>query len=515
MNFKKDYFLKKLSENLDFVLGLVIFITYKFFFTWLLWQGRGVPPEPDDSYFYLASASHLMSPQTFEEFRLLPFSIWLNILTFFTGGNLESAYRLNFYIGPIIMFLALFYFLSKLEVSRIIRLFLIVILTLYSGSGAYHGFYWVVPSFYQLAVFFTLAGFLVQKKVIPFWKILFGSIAFIFIHPTSILISTVFFVYLALLFFIKRDTAIIKNAAQLAISISVAFATYYLLGTALPPSGSPQSFQSNFSLIAEFLQGKLEPVSLQVIISEYFAILFFHPLSTIAYLCVLFLVYLSKQFKLLMLYFSTMVLVIVSSFIPYGSRTLAFLWPLTFIIIGYAIVELYRLMSKFTPKIKSLTVVPVMLLIISATTANLISIKSINATKNYFWDRTCVQKVAGQKVGFYSHEASHAFILHGLKAQNSVFLTSDHLSDVAYNGAFIVKANQQTEPEEKLSAFEQFLARNITRRTSNQEVKFPQNAWTQSLINQETLGIKLQEQNLKLSHAYDCGDFQIQEVTKL
>ena len=504
-----------LTKRYDFVLGFIFFITYKFFFTWLLWRGRGVPPEPDDSYFYLASASHLTSPQTFEEFRLLPFSVWLNILSIFTGGNLENAYHLNFYIGPVVMFLALFYFLSKLELDKRIRFFLIVMLTLYSGSGAYHGFYWVVPSFYQLAVFFVIAGLLIQGKVIPFWKIFLASLGFIFIHPTSILISTIFFIFTAITILVKRETATFKNSAKIAISLVISFAIYYLIGKSFPSSGSPQSFQSNLNLIAEFLQGKLEPVSLQVIIREYFAILFFHPISTIAYFSALFLVYLSKQFKLLVLYFSTMALVMISSFIPYGSRTLAFLWPLTFMIIGYATLELYRLMSKFTPQIKSLIVVPVLLLLVSATTLNLISIKSINATNNYFWDRSCPQKLTGQKVGFHSHEDSHAFILHGLESGNSIFLTSDRLSGVTHNGAFIVEASQQTVPEEKLSAFEEFLTRNITRRTPKQIVDFGQNVWTQSSIDQERLETKLREQNLKLRHTYDCGHFQVRQVIKL
>lgn len=511
----KEYFFKKFPQNFDFVLGLLIFITYKFFFTWLLWQGRGVPPEPDDSYFYLTSASHLMSPQTFEEFRLLPFSIWLNVLSFLSGGNLESAYRLNFYIGPIIMFLALFYFLSKLEVSRIIRLFLIVILALYSGSGAYHGFYWVVPSFYQLAVFFIIAGLLIQPKIVPFWKIFLASFGFIFIHPTSILISTIFFIFTVITLLIKRETAIFKNSAKIAISLVISFAIYYLIGKSFASSGSPQSFEISANLLVGFLQGKLEPVSFQVIEKEYFAILFFHPLSVIAYFSALLLVYLSKQFKLLALYFSTMALVLISSFIPYGSRTLAFIWPLTFMIFGYAIFQLYVLMSKFTPKIKFLAVVPVVLLVTVASAFNLISVKSINLTSNYFWDRSCPEKVKRDKVGFYSHEASHAFILYGLNPLNSVFLAPERLPEIVHDGAYIVKAQTLTEPKMKLSKFEQFLTENVTRRSSNKPVNFPQNVWTQSSVDQEALEADLRGENLKLQDAVDCRYFKVQKVTKL
>ena len=95
------------KKHYDLILGFLFFISYKFWFTWLLWQDRQVPPEPDDSYFYLASAANVFNPQNFEGFRLLPFSIWMKFLAIFTQGNLESSYKLNFFTGPLLMFLAL------------------------------------------------------------------------------------------------------------------------------------------------------------------------------------------------------------------------------------------------------------------------------------------------------------------------------------------------------------------------------------------------------------------------
>ena len=64
-------------------------------------------------------------------------------------GDLEKAFEINFYVGIIFMFYALFFFLRKIETSIYQRVIFITFLGLFLGSGAYHGFYWILPSFYM------------------------------------------------------------------------------------------------------------------------------------------------------------------------------------------------------------------------------------------------------------------------------------------------------------------------------------------------------------------------------
>src|SRR3972149_10823794 len=340
---------KIFKKHYDLILGFLIFVSYRYVFNFLLFYKRDVPPEPDDSYFYLANAANALKPDTFESFRLLPFSLWVKFISFFTKLNLESAYELNFYIGPIVMFVALAYFLRRLEANKRIRLFLIFIITLYSGTGSYHGFYWVVPSFYQLALFFVVLSFVISQKIDKFWKIFTASFTFIFIHPTSIFVSMIFLAYPFVYFFIKQkfQLATFFNTAKVIFALAVSYGLYVLIGLNFPHAGSPESFETILKLLTDFISGNLKADSFPVIWSEYFSIFFLNPLTTTIYFLMLFFLYKAKRFEVLSGYICALILVLFSSFLPYGWRALGFLWPLTFLMIGYAIVGFAASFEKF------------------------------------------------------------------------------------------------------------------------------------------------------------------------
>lgn len=511
----QEKLVKFVKFNYDYVLGFIVFISYRYFFTWLLWHGRGVPPISDNAYFYLSSAHNLFNLQNFEQFRLVVFSVFLNVLGLITKGNLESAFKLNFYIGPIIMFFALAFFLKKLEASKNIRLLLLIIMSLYSGSGAYHGFYWVVPSFYQTALFFVILGFLVSKTKVNFWRVLIASFLFIFIHPTSIFVSAVFFAYFFIASILYRTDDVLKsNFKRLIFSLLGIYAIYYLVGRIFPSAGSPESFQTNSSLVKDFLTGRLAPISLPVIWQEYFAIFFFNPLSILAYFLMFCSVASVRQAKMLTLFISSALLVVAGAFIPYGARTLEFLWPLTFIVVGYALVGLFRFMGKLTSFIKYLTIAPLVSLIVFATIFNSISIETLNAAKDYSWDRSCPAKLNNSKTFFTNPEALYAFNVYGLNQNSGIFLTEDKLP-LLKEGTYLVQPIDTPQPKVKLSGLEEFLVKKITRRKEPVKVQFPQNSWTQNPTSNQLLYAKLAKNNLVTNLAYDCQKFIIYKIKSI
>lgn len=512
MNFKKKI-IKILRPNYDYVFGFLIFISYRYFFTWLLWHGRGVPPVSDNAYFYLSSANNIFNLQNFEQFRLVIFSAFLSTLGLFTGGNLETAFKINFFVGPIIMFFALAFFLKKLEANKNIRLLLFLIMALYSGSGAYHGFYWVVPSFYQLALFFVILGFLVSKTKVNTLVICVSSFLFIFIHPTSIFVSGIFFAYFFMKLILRRVNNVLKNNFKwIAISLAGSFALYYLIGRAFPSAGSPESFQVGAQLLRSFFTGQAKPISLPVIWREYFAIFFVNPLSTVAYFVMFYLVFYARQTKILILFVSAALLVAAGAYIPYGSRTLGYLWPLTFICITYSLVGVFNLLKKFDI-LKYLTVLPLILLITIATIFNLISTITLNFTKDYSWDRSCPGKLTGNKTFFTSLESLYAFNLYGLSQSDAVFLSEDRLPQVLKNGTFFVQTIDTPKFTSTLSTLWESFAQKITRRKEPVKVQFPQNSWT--LKPASSLGAKLNQNGLVASQIYDCGKFVVYRVNKI
>lgn len=505
---------KVIQNNYDLTLGFLFFVSYRYYFTWLLWTDRGIPPISDNAYFYLSSAHDFANIQNFEQFRLIIFSAFLNFLSLFTLSDIEAAFKLNFYIGPILMFTALAFFLKKLEANRNVRLLLFIIISLFSGSGAYHGFYWVVPSFYQLALFFVIAGFLVSnKKVNP--KILFAvTWLFIFIHPTSIFVSFIFYVYALVLFLIKKPTpSLLSNIKILVISMIVSFTMYFSFGLLFPSANSPQSFATTIGLIKSLIKGNANLISLPIIWQEYFAIFFFNPFSVVAYFLVFYFTASVKQVKLIALFLGALALVAVGAFIPYGARTLQFLWPLTFLTVGYGLVGLFYFLAKFSQKLSYIVAIPLLIFTAVVTLLNLVSVNTLNQTKDYTWDRSCPSKLTGNTI-FNNLEALYAFNLHGLPRENQVLLLDNKNSYSLDSVEYIVSVKDTPKIVNRRTNVGQSLANKITRRQQSKNITFPINSWTQQLASTLSINEELEKKGITPEQEYDCGKFVVYRIKK-
>lgn len=500
-------------KNKILILSLIFFLLYRYFFTWLLFNGRSVPPEPDDSYYYLSIAARFPTLNSFEDYRLFYFSAWLKFLSVFTFDNLENAYKLNFFITPIFLLMAIYYFLKKTETNKKIIPFLIFILTFYSGSGAYHGFYWAVPSLFQLLLFFTILGLLASKEKVPISRIfLFGSL-FIFSHPTSIFISLIFSFNIIFLYFFDKDSfnQSFRKVIILFASFFISFAAYLSLSKLYPANVSPQSFQSNLNLITNFIQGYLKPDTFLIIWKEYFAIFTFNPIATMAYALMIFLLFANKNAKLISLYLSCLLLVLISSFIPYGSRTLAFLWPTTFLIIAYCAIYLYRIMVNYN--FKYLIIIPIVFFAVLTTIFNQISIRSINGSKSYRWDRNCSTRLENQNVLFQSLEGMFAFSIYTEKDNYFAFLSDENLSNNLSSLPYIVKTgNLENSSNPKFSKYESYLMKKITRREMDLIIKNQSNYWTQSPLSNPDINSILLSNNLRINYEFNCGYYQIYKI---
>jgi len=505
---------KLLLVNYDLSIGFVFFIAYRYLFTWLLWYGRNVPPEPDDSYFYLSAAHNVLRPENFEEFRLTLFSLWLNLASLITGGNLEVAYKVNFYIGPILMFLALAFFLKKLERNKNKRLLAFIFLSLFTGNGAYHGFYWVVSSFYQLLLFFILTALYFENKRFNLKVLIPVFVAFIFMHPSSPLVLGIFVLILPFLLILDGKNIKFYLEKSLIISVIGLLITgiYVAVSSRYPQVESPESPFSALNLIRQILHGNIQPVSWPIIWNQYFAFFFLNPLTILASLSALYFCWIAGAKKLLALYFSSVVLVLISIFIPFGYRTLELTWSLTFIVLTYALIGLKKWISNNYNFLKYTPIVAFIIFFLVITNLNYVWINSVNINKNYSWDRSCPKNINGITF-FNSNDALYAFQLYGINSKNTIFLTSSTPASLIDQNAYFVKGAIIPGQSENISSLQQFLTKNITRRPRPKEVSVvPENNWNKITMSSEKFNLILVEKNLKLEPITNCGNFVIYKI---
>lgn len=503
--------IKNVRENKLIVAGVIFFIFYKFFFVWMLFNGRKVPPEPDDSYYYLSAANRFPQISSFEDFRLFYFSAYLKSLSQLTG-NLETAFKTSFFIGSSIIPLFLLYFLKKTETNKSLIALALFFLAFYHGSGAYHGFYWVVPSVFQVLLFFVILGIVQSEKKVTLAQIFFPSLLFIFSHPTSLFVSSVFGFYFIIISILNRkiEKQIITKAFYLFVSLFFSFAVYFLLSRFFPVGQTPQSFEFSFDLIRKFFSGQLTPDTFGIIWKEYFAIFSAYPLIIFSLLITLAVVFVNKNLKLISTFLACLVLVLIASYIPYGARTLAFLWPVTFLVIAYATFYLHKFLARL--RLNYLILIPILFFACATTTFNLLAARTTNGTKNYVWNRNCAYKLENQLVLFQSLEAMFAFSTY-TQSRDFFFLSSDNFKKYFLQFPYLVKhEGKLTSEEPKLFLFEEFLANNITRRKADLDVKYPINYWTQGAITESEMENYLSSLNLNLAFIQDCGAYGIYKV---
>lgn len=501
-----------IKQNKYIIVAIVFFLVYRTFFTWLLFHGRSVPPEPDDSYFYLSAAKNFPQISNFEDFRLFYFSAWIRLLALFIGNNLELAYKLNFYIGPLIMIYPLYFFISKLSQKKLEVAFLVFIITLFSGSGQYHGFYWVVPSFYHLALYFIILGLLISDKKENPLKLFLVTAIFIFSHPTSFFTSMIFYFYIFLIFFFDKKLFKISLQKIIIVFISTIFAysIFFLIGRSLQTGNSPESFDNIMLYAKSFFHNG--PITFSIIWKEYFSIFTLNIAIFLISMAVLVTNFLHHR-KAFYLFVASSALVIIALFIPYGARTLAYLWPLTFLLISFFFIDIYKYLR--TTSYKWLILLPLIIFFILTTSFNLIYVKSVNASKDYEWDRSCPKTMNSHTIFFKSLEGKYAFTVFSNNSTNYYFLSDKNLKENIEDGNLIVLTGRLKYTQENLTKTEQLLAKNVTRRETVVFKKTPDDSWTQQPVNEENINQLLNNLGFKYNLSQDCGYYKVYKISKI
>lgn len=366
-----------LQVNKWIILAAAFFIIWKFFLIHTLWQDRHIPPGPDDSYIYILHIdSTLRCPNlfscnerafsfdTYGGFDHLSYRLVFGTIGKVLGLDATQAYHLSFYLGIIPLIITLIFFLVRLDNrSKGLIAFSLFTLALYNGSGSYHGFYWVVPSFFALLLFFLLFGVLIDDSIRRWklWILLIIPIA-IYNHVLGLYCLAVLPIYFVLYSLLTRQfqTLLFKKilftlcAALLFYAPVAIYFAKVSYGNPYGPdvivknivsqkvtsetspitSGASETTHPLLTLDREHTQVALPGWS--KITSDYFRWIFPSFIGYIIFLYCFFFLFSQKYYKLVALYLASFCFVLASATSIHGERSLILIWPLTFLLYAQA-----------------------------------------------------------------------------------------------------------------------------------------------------------------------------------
>jgi len=150
-----------------FLLRAVVlsFLCYQLYLSWSLWQHTGnVPPGFDDSYSYIFDIGKVVEyesllpetvyPPRYSHLKDLSYNYLMASVASVLDSGPERAYQASFFIGKLVLLVFLLRLLMTVEKDPLVVAGCLGALAAFSGTPEFHGFYWVVPSFWLLCLFF-------------------------------------------------------------------------------------------------------------------------------------------------------------------------------------------------------------------------------------------------------------------------------------------------------------------------------------------------------------------------
>lgn len=167
---------------------------------------------------------------------------WLSLLM---GVSAETIFYWNFYIGLCLMGIVLYLLFRRIDPSPWFVVIAFILFAFYEGKGSYHGFSWVTPSFYAMALFLSgIVAFFYSRR--PFIYGLSVILLLLLTHSTGIYLAVV------LLFsYILNESVNNRNGKPLfagfilsGIVIMVFLVGEYLFWKKIIPASITSSFQA-------------------------------------------------------------------------------------------------------------------------------------------------------------------------------------------------------------------------------------------------------------------------------
>lgn len=201
-----------------------------------MWYNHPGPLGLDDAGSYISSIKYFKENMLFfvNEQQILDESgIEINkllhpytfgVLARILGISAEQMFEYNFYIGMILMGIVLYSLLKNIDNSTQFLATALMLFAFYAGNGYYHGFFWVVPSFYAILLFLTLIITLFYSHHRSLYSIPV-ILLLLLTHSTGIylalLVLAAFFIHET---FFRKNRASLKEFALLLLFTTLVFA---------------------------------------------------------------------------------------------------------------------------------------------------------------------------------------------------------------------------------------------------------------------------------------------------
>jgi hypothetical protein len=304
---------------------------------------------------FISCTAQAINLGTFSGYDHLTYRLLIGSTAKIFNWDVFTAYQYGFYIGTVLLALALLFFCIKLEPDRpALAAYALFLFTLFNGAGAFHGFYWVVPSFFAFLFFIFLASLVTSDtKPTRWWLLTLITLLGLFSHILflySLIILAFYFVFYS--FFSNTFSYLLLKKISfvilLAMCIYFPLEHYYkqqynhspynpieVASNILQKDAAQFSMSSRNNPHSQLSNLSSLLVGWDKINNNYFRWVFHNFFSYILF-CLCFSLLLSyRQYKLLGLYFGSLLLTLFASLSIHGERSLMFLWPFTFLYFGY------------------------------------------------------------------------------------------------------------------------------------------------------------------------------------
>ncbi|KPA10929.1 conserved hypothetical protein, membrane [Candidatus Magnetomorum sp. HK-1] len=329
---------KQLLTKTILVIAFCIFLFTQFYSIYFRLYNHNGPIGLGDSSYYISRIAYFKEHNIFPRSDLFtlsdslrsdsyecvyPYYIFYGIVSSFALGKLctltnvsaEQMFHFNFYIGILLIALILLLLFKKINKDSLFAAAGFIIFAFYNGSGNYHGFYWVVPSFYSLLfLYINIIIFFYTKK----WKWIapFSIFLLLFSHPLSLfciaLISFALFIHGLLTKSISSSLVKIVYLCLWSFFYMIIYKYLYINDIIFPLFAESLSFNSLLSF-----EGKgYADLWNQTPFVHYFFEAFLPLTISSIYYCIK-----KKEYILISLFFSSLTGILLFCFIhPYASR---------------------------------------------------------------------------------------------------------------------------------------------------------------------------------------------------
>jgi hypothetical protein len=438
------------------VFSAVFFLITKLFFNFLLWKDRLVLPNPGDSLSYTRWIRLISESKFFLVPGYTGYSFILGNLAKIFSLSPEGVFRLSFWLGIPLLTIILWKLFKALKFKPVETALCFVLLAFYTGNGSFHGFYWVVPTFFCVALFLYLFASIISEERNNCFLIVLAAIFMPLMHGMGIFACLIFGLYLFLELFIdflrrKSLIAVFKNNLLLIkkiLAITLICVISYVGTGILLKSLNKDVVKENDKIMmssdiftdSRILDGSMNnEKSIIAFKFLYLNKIVPHWVTWVAWLLMFFVLLYYKRYKITLFLIATFIFCTISSLIYYkGFRSLVFLWPLTYIFVGSSFYYIWRFIKEkifikliFKNVILGVFVIVIMVFCVFNAIYSLWYIDIMNRNRNFNYNQEMfneiVNKYSSDEINIY---ASDGFMIAGFlnmayeKNYNIYFLPS-------------------------------------------------------------------------------------------